>query len=402
MTETFDADGAVSAFDQLDTSVPAETVRATYAAMRERCPVAHVDRYGGFSMITRFDDVRSVAGDHRTFSSADGSFIPPSGWPPIPPLDFDEPEHRRWVKIMQPPLSLSSVSELKPMIRTVVNKQIDTFVKDGKADLYSTFAEPVPVYVTGRLVGLSPEASDEMRVVAMEMFEAIGSPQFDAKQEAFNTFTFRELAARRKRPREDYLTQLASGALNGETITDIETAGVLVALLVGGHHSTAAALAGLLHHTLSVPGLKERLIQDPSLIPAAVEESLRLTAPLQFFARTARADVVVAGTEVPASHRVIANFAAANRDERHFTDPDLFAIDRGKNTHLAFGHGIHLCIGRHLARAELLIALSEVLRRLPDICVDGQVVESGLIAGIMLSIVSLPTAFTPGAVAGQG
>jgi cholest-4-en-3-one 26-monooxygenase len=395
MTTAHEKDQLIRGFDQLDASVPAARVREAYAAMRERCPVAHFDRYGGFSMVTRFEDARVVASDQRTFSNKDGSFVPPSGWPPIPPLDFDEPEHRRWVKIMQAPLSHAAVKDLEPMIHEVVNSQIDSFIGAGSTEIYSSFAEPVPVYVTGRLVGLSPEASQEMRVVAMKMFEAIGTPEFEARQDDFNAFALRELAERRRHPRDDYLSQLASGDLNGEKVNDLEVAGVLVALLVGGHHSTAAALAGLLHHTLTVPGLKDRLTADPGLIRPAIEESLRLTTPLQFFARTVLYDTEVAGEKLAAGHRVIANFASANLDERQFPHPDSFELDRGKNAHVAFGHGIHLCIGRHLARAELQIALSEVLRRLRNLRIDGEVVESGLIAGIMLSVVALPVAFDP-------
>jgi cytochrome P450 len=389
-------DEMIRDFDPMNMSVPATRVRETYAAMREQCPVAHSDRHGGFSMVTRFDDVRAVAADYRTFSNKDGSLVVPTpGLPPVPALDFDEPEHRRWTKIMQPLLSSSAVKAVEPMIHEVVSNQIDSFIDAGSSDLYSSFAEPIPAYVVGRLVGLNTKASEQMRVVAMKYFEAAGTPDFAARQDDFTAFAQDALAERRKRPRGDYLSLVASGELNGEKINDLEVAGVVFALLVGGHHSTAAALAGLLHHALTVPGLKDALVADPEMIGPAVEESLRLTTPLQFFARTAQENTDVAGEKLEAGRRVVVNFAAANLDEKRFPNPDSFDLGRPRNHHLGFGHGIHLCIGRHLARAELRIALSEALRRLRNLRIDGEVIESGLIGSIMLSIVALPVAFDP-------
>jgi cytochrome P450 len=382
-------------YDPYDPNTGADQIRTQYREMQDLCPVAHVPHHGGFDVVTRYDDARDVAAQPKTFSSADGSFIVPSGFPPIPPLDFDEPDHRRWVKLMQPPLTLAAVRELEPRITEIVNDHIDRFAAAGEAELFSALAEPVPVDVIAGLVGLDPEAAVEMRRVGMNVFAAIGTDEFDRHMQAFTDFTDAELAARRENPRGDYLSELASGELNGETIDDVGSAGIMVALLVGGHHSTASALAGLVHHVLSTPGLAGRLAEDPDLLDRTIEESLRLTTPLQFFTRTTTEDTEVSGCPVPAGRRVVLNFGAANRDRREFPEPDMFDPDRARNKHLAFGHGIHLCIGRHLARAELRIALTELLRRLPDIRLDGDPVEPGYIGSMMLSIVELRVRFTP-------
>lgn len=382
-------------FDQLDGTVPADEVRARYAQMRNRCPVMHNDIHGGYYMVSRYTDVRRAAADATTFGNVGGSFIPASGWPPIPPLDFDGAEHRRWLKVMQAPVSMAAVKELEPQITQIVDRQIDTFARDGSAELYTAFAEPVPALVIGRLVGLDEDATVEMRRVAMDMFGAIGTPDFDARMADFNAFAQAQLEERRRSPREDYLTQLASNELAGETFDDSEVAGIMLAFLVDGHHSTAAALASAVHHVLSVPGLKNQLLANPDLVPDAVEESLRLSTPLQFFARTALTEGTIAGTTVREGERVILNFASANLDEREFDEPQEFDLTRDRKKHLAFGHGAHLCLGRHLARAELRIGLTRLLGRLPDLEIAGPVVESGLVASLMLSLVALPVRFSP-------
>lgn len=370
-------------------------MRSHYRCMQDTAPVTHVPRHGGFDVVTRYDDARDVAARPATFSSADGSFIVPSGFPPIPPLDFDEPAHRRWVKLMQPPLTLKAVRELEPTIAEIVNRHIDEFASTGAAELFSALAEPVPVTVIASMVGLDTESAAEMRRVVMDVFAAIGTDQFTRRMQGFTDFTDAELASRRAHPRKDYLSRLASGELDGETIDDVGSAGILVALLVGGHHSTAAALAALVHHALTAPGLADRLLRDSDLLGATIEESLRLSTPLQYFTRTTTHDTTVAGCPVPAGRRVAINYAAANRDPHEFTEPDTFDANRPRNKHLAFGHGIHLCIGRHLARAELRIALTELLRRLPDIRLDGNPVGPGYIGSLMLSITELPVRFTP-------
>jgi cytochrome P450 len=294
---------------------------------------------------------------------------------------------------MQDPLTLSAVTAFEPTIEEVVNDHIDRFASRGSAELFEEFAEPVPVHVIGRLVGLAAEAAAEMRRVAMNVFAAIGTDDFPRCMQEFTAFTDAELEARRRHPRGDYLSDLASGELNGEQIDDVGSAGVLVALLVGGHHSTASALAGVVHHVLSTPGLRDRLLRDPDLMNKAIEESLRLTTPLQYFTRTATTDTEVAGCPLPKGRRVVLNFAAANRDDRAFDNPDVFVPERAPNRHVAFGHGIHLCIGRHLARAELRIALRTLLTRLPDLELAGDPVEPGYIGSMMLSIVNLPVRF---------
>jgi cytochrome P450 len=171
----------------------------------------------------------------------------------------------------------------------------------------------------------------------------------------------------------------------------------MTAFLLGGHHSTATGIAGSLRHILAVPGLAPQIAVDDSTLARAIEESLRLTTPLQLFARTVRCDTSIGGVQFTEGDRLMLNLAAANRDEQQFTDPERFDINQRRKPHLAFGGGLHYCLGQHLARAEIRIAVRTLMERLPDLQLVGAAVEAGLTGGTLMPITSLPVAFTPSA-----
>ncbi|BDH59497.1 cytochrome P450 [Tsukamurella sp. PLM1] len=154
-------------------------------------------------------------------------------------------------------------------------------------------------------------------------------------------------------------------------------------------------MGNLIHHVLSVPGLREVVDHGGPRLSALIEESLRVTTPLHIFARTATADTAIAGVEVPESTRLFLNYASANHDPRRFDDPEEFKLDRKPNPHLAFGFGPHLCLGRHLARHELKVMIERLFERLPDLRLAGEVTYSTLQGGKLLEIVDLPVEFTP-------
>jgi len=275
-------------FDHLDPTVGAADVRAAYNEMRERCPVVHIDRYGGFDLVTRYAEVRAALDDAATFSSADGIGIPPTGAPPVPALEFDEPEHGMWRALLDGPLSRRAVRELEPGIAAVADRLIDAFAAAGHADLISALAEPLPAIVIGRMVGLDDDQALEARDLAAALFAGVGSGAFAKEMEKFATYTSERLAERRANPRDDFLTKMASGSIDGMAIDDEGAVGLMVAYLVGGHHSTGSGIAGIVRHVLSVPGLRDEVVEDPRDLMRAVEESLRLTTPLQLFARSTR------------------------------------------------------------------------------------------------------------------
>jgi cholest-4-en-3-one 26-monooxygenase len=370
-------------------------VHAAFAEMREQCPVVHSPHHGGFHYLTRYDDIRTALTSPEEYSSGDGVFIPPSGLPRIPALEFDEPEHRTWRAVLDGPLTPRAVRAFEPTITEVVDLLVDGFAARGHADLVAELAEPLPAIVIGRMVGMDQEHAIEGREVAGSLFAAIGTADFPERMAGFTAFTEARLAERRAEPREDFLSQIAAGEVAGVPIDAEGAAGLMVAYMLGGHHSTASGVAGLLHHVLGSPELRADLAEDPTLLPRVVEESLRLTTPLQLFARTTRCPVTAGDVDLPESSRVMLNLASANRDPREFPDPDAFDARRPRNRHVTFGAGAHVCQGQHLARAELRIALTRVLERLPDVRIDGEVVERSLIGGKLSAVRVLPVRFTP-------
>ncbi|WP_431879677.1 cytochrome P450 [Amycolatopsis sacchari] len=388
------------AFDHLDGSLSTTDVRRAHAELREACPVVHSDRHGGFDFLTRYEDIRAALTDTASFSSADGVHIPPSGLlPPVPALEFDEPEHSEWREVLDGPLTPRAVREFEPVITEVVDLLIDEFAAEGTADLVGGLTEPLPAIVIGRMIGLGQAEAVRARGIAAALFAAMGSDEFPARFAEFSEHTQRWLADRRENPRDDLLTEMAGGVVRGREIDEAGATGLLLAYIVGGHHSTGSALAGLIRHVLTVPGLRDDLLADRRGLARVIEESLRLTTPLQLFARTLRCPVRIGDQELAAGGRVLLDLAAANRDPREFPDPEEFDPHRTRNRHVSFGAGPHVCQGQHLARAELRIALGRLLDRLPDLRLDGEPVESGLVGGSLMTHFALPVAFTPEKVA---
>jgi cytochrome P450 len=384
-------------FDHHDTSRSAGDIRAVFEQLRSTCPVAHVDRYGGFELVSGYAEIRQVIASRDDFSSAgEGVFIPrPPGLPPqLPAMEFDGDQHRAWRKVFDGLLSPAAVRPLEPVILEIIDRHIDAFAERGSVDLVPAYTHPVPGVVIGRIVGLSVEES----LHNQQLFDTFfSSPAEDSEANfgAFVEFILERLHRRRRAPQQDFLSELASGNYQGMETDDNTAILILVALLGGGHHSTASGLAGLVNHVLSNDELRRRLVADPKLVTNVVNESLRLTTPLPLFARTATADSTIGDCPVAEGSRVFLNYSAANRDPDEFDHPNEFVVDRPHNRHLAFGYGAHICSGQHLARLELRLGLLRLLERLPDLALDGDVAFSGLVGGNLMGISRMPVRFTP-------
>jgi cytochrome P450 len=345
--------------------------------------------------VSSYDAVRGAALSTEQFRSGDGVFVPPNDLPAVPALEFDGDEHTRWRRLMNDLLSLSAVRRQHPMIVDVVDRQIDMFASSGTADLVKDFAHPVPGIVIGRLVGLTHEPALRSQELAEHVFGAIGDDGLDAAMGRFVEFIMPELHRRRTNPTGDFLSALASGRYHEMEVDDPTAVQILAALLGGGFHSTASGISSLIYHVISRPEIRSRVLTEPNDLKRAVDESLRITTPLQLFARTVAHETELEGVNLPAGSRCMLNYAAANRDPHTFPEPASFDIDRHPNRHLAFGIGPHLCVGQHLARAEMSIALSRLLTRLPDITLTSKPVLSGLVSGQLMRIETLPSRFTP-------
>jgi cholest-4-en-3-one 26-monooxygenase len=206
-------------------------------------------------------------------------------------------------------------------------------------------------------------------------------------------FAYKLLVARREEPRNDLVTEMINGEVEGQKLTDLEFGSFFLLLALAGNETTRNLISHGMRLLIENPAARDALVRDPSRIPSAIEEMLRMSAPVMYFRRTATQDVDLAGRKIRAGQKVTLWYPSANRDEDHFSEPDRFDIDRHPNEHVAFGVGQHFCLGAHLARLEIRVMFEELLKRLPDIALDGEpkLLRSHFIDGVK----SMPVVFTP-------
>jgi len=354
----------VDDFDPTDPRVVQDPY-PVYAAMRAKCPVGHGSRFGGFHVLSRFADVYEAAHNPEVFSSAQGVTVPDFGNPMTAiPLEIDPPEHTRWRHLTQAWFSPAAAQALEPDIRAIVTRQIDAFADRGHADLATELAVPVPPIVIARMLGFPEEDWQYYRRLSEMMLEAAANEdsQVNAEQ-ALQLFS--------------YLFE----ALEDELL------GITFLVAVAGHETTVGAIGALLLRLAEHPEVRAAIEARPELAFSAIEESMRLEPPIQYFSRTVTRDTEIGGVRLAAGAKVLLSWASANRDADAFSDPDDFVFDRPNNRHLSFGAGPHRCLGAHLARLELEVVLEEMLRRIPPWRVVGPVVMGG---GINRLVRSLP------------
>jgi cytochrome P450 len=355
------------AFDPRDPALAADP-HSTFARLRRRCPVAWTDRWGGFWALTRYDDLLAVAGDHRTFSNAVQNVVPHVArpGPRLAPLNVDPPEHTRRRRAINPTLKPRRVARLEPAIRRSVVELLLPLVERGEADLVRELAFPLPAYALADYLGVPGEEGLRMRAATERYTRALeeGSVEEVGRTTAEMTGFVRRLVAERRGRPADPERDLTTGLLRAQRDEDgdLVTIESIRQVIAAGTIGVTLALASAIRHLAEWRDHQELLRACPDLIPAAVEELLRLYSPNLGFARTATREVEIHGRRIRAGEVVALVYASGNRDEAAFPDPDRFVLDRPRE-HLAFGHGIHKCPGAPLARLEIRVALEELLRR---------------------------------------
>jgi cytochrome P450 len=338
-----------------------------YERMRQHCPVAHSDRYGGFWILSRYADIRAAARDPEVFSSARGVVIPSIPSPvPLIPFEVDPPLHAEYRRLELRRLAPAAVARLEPMVREVARGLIDTIHQRGEGDLVVDFALPYTSTIFCRLMGV-PDA-DRPPIVAWtgQILERASSPE--RAQEAVTAFyafldTF--LALRRAVPADDLATEFLAARIEGRPLTADELRSICFTLLVAALETTILALGTSLRAIAEQPSLRRQLIERPELIPGAVEEFLRLDGPVQGHVRTLTRDVCLHGETLRSGDKVLLLWASANRDPASFANPDTFWAGRHPNRHFSFGVGPHRCVGAPLAQLELVVAVREILATMP-------------------------------------
>ena len=288
-------------------------------------------------------------------------------------LMLDPPKHTRIRSLVNRAFTPRVVGELRPRIENVVEELLENAAAQGGMDLVEGLAAPLPIIVIAEMLGIPPADRDKFKRWSNDgaaLLDVISSDlplrQIQHSFDEMTDYLRHVFAERRADPKGDLISALVTVEHEGEKLGDDELLPIAILLLMAGHETTTNLIgnAGVL--LLRHPGERKRLQADPGLIRSAVEEVLRFESPVQGMDRVATRDVEIGGKRIRKSQILIPVIAAANRDPEQFPDPERFDVGRGDNRHLAFGHGIHFCLGANLARAEAQIAIGSLLRRFPD------------------------------------
>jgi cytochrome P450 len=368
-TEATDLEQRLSQFSTYET-----TPDDAFALFREARAAGHSvffsEKQDGHYVFIDYADVKAAHTDWETYNSSPQVLRPLAPRPQFPPIEYDPPEHTVWRKLFAEALNPETPTRFEDATREDVLRLIDDLSGRDEFDLQHDFAEPIPLLTLCNVLGFDPEKRSEVRRFTVEMHGAGGDPE--KLQQVFMEFAqfgAAEVMDRVEHPRDDFLTELARTEFDGRQMNPMELGATMNSFLNAGHGTTVSGMTSLLYEVLRDPALKQRLIDDPTLIGAAVEESMRLHTPFFGLYRTVTKDVTVGGVDIPHGSAVLLMWAAANRDPKVFPNPDEFDLDRevGRNRLMTFGFGIHACMGQPLARMEMQAALGALLERFPDI-----------------------------------
>ena len=358
-------------FDHLDPRW-IENPYPIWDALRENCPVAHTERYMGVYFATRYEDVRAIAYDTEHFSSRRVVVreTPPPRIP-APPITTDPPHHQAAKALLLPAFTPEAIARHEPTARQICRDLLDRLAGDPACDAAVDYAQEIPVRVIAHLLGLPEQQGELFRKWIHEVLE-LGITDQSALVRAITEMSelfAREIAARRTSPGDDFISYLAQARMNGAPVSDDHIIATLRLLLVAGIDTTWSAIGSCLWHLAQHPDDRRRLLAEPGLMPSAVEEFLRAYAPVTM-AREVLKERRINGCTFKAGEMALLSFPAANRDPAAFADADRVVLDRAQNRHAAFGLGIHRCVGSNLARMEIMVALQEWLKRIPEFRLD--------------------------------
>ena len=385
-----------------------------YEVLRREAPVHQILPGAPFYAVSRYDDVCSVLHRPEIFSSTALQILAQGGGISFGPnsgalaghrllrssmmIATDPPDHTRLRSLVNRGFTPRRIAGLEPRLRQIAAACLDRVTPSGRMDLMRDFAIPFPVTVIAQLLGVESERREQFKhwsdtiVIGLSgMSQQFGREEVRAAAEEMADYIDSILAARRANPRDDLISILAD-AEAGDALTGGEVLSFVVLLLIAGNETTTNLIGNAMRALLEHAEVLDRVARDRTRIPAMIEETLRYDSPIQGIPRKLTQEVELAGTRLPKDAFLMVLFASANRDDRRFPDPDRFDIDRRAREHVAFGHGIHFCLGAALARLEARIAFETLFARMRDFRLDAEevsVIESNLLRGPK----TLPLAF---------
>lgn len=343
-----------------------ERLYEIYRELRDRQPLAKSP--AGFWAVSRFADVYAIASDPQTYSSERTVISPPGLVPTIQSLD--PPRHDRLRALVSLAFTPSRVRAMEPRVRAVARALLDPLLETGGGDLLAQYARHIPSQVIGELIGIPAERIPDFLHWTEAMVELPqGRTQSEAiKNPAASIYAefARLLDERRRVRRDDLMSALIDARLDGTALTQEELLGFCFVLVVAGNDTTTNLIANGAVLLAEHPEQRRMLAQDASLLDGAIEEMLRYESPAQALPRRLTRETTLHGQTLPEGTQLFLLFGSANRDEREFERADRFDVRRRIKRHLAFGQGIHFCLGKSLARLEARVAFEELLARAPD------------------------------------
>jgi cytochrome P450 len=377
---------------------------ALYQTMRQSYPLYHDPQRGSWNVF-RFDDVQRVLTEYNVFSSQFRGDQPTDTVQPFAAaiISTDPPRHRQLRALVTQAFTPRAVEALAPRIHSIVNEYLDRVQAAGCMDVIHDLATPLPVIVIAEMLGIP--SADRARFKVWSDF-AVQTANFgsEIQYDKFMSPTMMEMGAyflemigkREQLPGDDLISGLLAAEIDGERLNQIELLGFCILLLVAGNETTTNLIGNAMLCFAEQPEQWEVLRRQPDLLPQAIEEALRYRSPVQAMFRVTTTETELQEQVLPVGSRFVAWIGAANRDEATFPQAETFDIERALNRHLAFGNGIHYCLGAPLARLEAKIALGAMLERFDSFQVASGAVLERQPSLIVYGLKNLPITFTPG------
>ena len=368
-----DLESLAGSFDVHDPSLSGR-LYDTLKSMRQQGPVHFSEAHGGHWVVVGHQEVSHAARDWRHFSSADGVVLAGAKPQKYVPVEYDPPQHQVFRRLLNPHFSKEAAARYEPELTAFADRLIETFADQASADLTECYAKPLAAHFFFTLFfGMDQIDAERCEAATNKaMFSSGLTDQIDGFQ-SLERYV-RDLVERRRGLPSDggFIDAIRTGEVDGRPVTEEELIGIIQLLIVGGDDTAVHTIGNILLELGRNPDLKDQLLGDPALMPAVIEESIRHMPPAVSIMRTVVEDVELGGQQLRAGDRVVLMWSSANRDEAVFDDADSFRVDRDNvKRHIAFGAGVHKCIGEWFARTIVTVAVQRLLNRRPEFVVPG-------------------------------